>query len=82
MADGHLIVWSLPNIHQLMYHYKIACEDLGARPAIKRVEPHGALRWLVWQPSAVWACVLGGLFFAVVIAMASNKPSSFLYYQF
>jgi alginate O-acetyltransferase complex protein AlgI len=82
LAIGHLIVWSLPNIHQLMYHYKIACEDLGARPAIKRLEPHGTLRWLVWQPNAVWACMLGGLFFAVVIAMASNKPTSFLYYQF
>ena len=79
---GHLIVWGLPNIHQLMYHYKIACEDLGARPGIKRIEPHGKLGWLVWQPNALWACVLGGLFFAVVLAIASNKPSSFLYYQF
>ena len=79
---GHLIVWLLPNIHQFMYPYKIACEDLGARPAIKRLEPHGMLGWLVWRPNALWACVLGSLLFAVVLAMASNKPSSFLYYQF
>lgn len=79
---GHLIIWGLPNIHQLMYHFKITCEDLGTRPAIKRIEPTGKLGWLVWRPNALWACVLGGLFFAVVLAMASNKPSSFLYYQF
>ena len=79
---GHVIVWGLPNIHQMMQPYKIACEDLGARPLVKRKPLDGILRWLTWQGNFIWASALGALFFAVLLALASNKPSSFLYYQF
>jgi len=79
---GQLIVWYFPNVHQIMLTQKIVCEDLGERPTIKRPSSLGNLNWLIWKPNLQWAIILGILFFVIVLALASNKPSTFLYYQF
>jgi len=79
---GQLIVWYFPNVHQIMLTQKIVCEDLGERPTIKRPSSLGNLNWLIWKPNLKWAIILGILFFVIVLALASNKPSTFLYYQF
>lgn len=82
ISIGQYIVWFLPNVHQIMLTQKIVCEDLGERPAIKRPTSLGKLNWLIWKPNPQWAIVLGILFFVIVLALATNKPSTFLYYQF
>ena len=79
---GQCIVWFLPNVHQIMLTQKIVCEDLGDRPAIKRPTSLGKLNWLIWKPNLQWGIVLGTVFFVIVLVLASNKPSTFLYYQF
>jgi alginate O-acetyltransferase complex protein AlgI len=84
LVTGHAIVWLLPNIHEIMSNHKICCEDLDVRPT-KKIKQTASYSWhqkLIWRPTFLWASSLGMLFFATLLAMASNKPSSFLYYQF
>ena len=80
---GHAIVWGLPNIHQVMGRYKIVTEDLvvSAKSELQRKQLVATQRW-AWQIDLRSAVGLGLLFAALIIAMATNKPSTFLYYQF
>ena len=73
---GQAIVWGLPNMHQLMCRFDTVTEDL-VRSKI-RVEP----TVFCWHLSSANAVLMGLLFFMVIVAMATNKPSTFLYYQF
>lgn len=82
LVVGHFVVWCLPNMHQIMFHYKVVCEDLATRPKIKRQASLGRLSWMIWTPSPRWGILIGLLFFTIVLAMASHKPATFLYYQF
>ena len=80
---GHAIAWGLPNIHQVMGRYKIVTEDLvvSAKNELERKQLVATQRW-AWQIDLRSAVGLGLLFAALIIAMATNKPSTFLYYQF
>ena len=84
LGAGHVIVWSLPNIHQIMNKYKISVEDLNNKSQKIRstVQKFGWLQSIAWRPTTAGALSLGVLFFCLIVAMASNKPSTFLYYQF
>jgi len=84
LGVGHVIVWSLPNIHQIMNKYKISVEDLNNKSQKIRstVQKFGWLQSIAWRPTTAGALSLGVLFFCLIVAMASNKPSTFLYYQF
>jgi hypothetical protein len=77
IALGQTIVWALPNLHQCMNQYKIVVEDLNRKALSKPLVP----TWS-WRPTAAGAIIIGLTLFAVVLAMAANKPSTFLYYQF
>jgi hypothetical protein len=77
-------VWSLPNIHQIMNKYKISVEDLNNKNQ-KIGSTDQKIGWcqsIAWRPTTAGALSLGVLFFCLIVAMASNKPSTFLYYQF
>jgi hypothetical protein len=73
---GQAIVWGLPNMHQLMCRFDTVTEDLVNSKT--RVEP----AMFCWHLSSANAVLTGLLFFMVIVAMATNKPSTFLYYQF
>jgi hypothetical protein len=82
LVVGHAIVWMLPNMHQIMSGYKIVVEDL--TPQKKKVlrETPSWTSKLTWRPTISAAVGVGLLFFCLIVAMSTNKPSTFLYYQF
>ena len=82
LALGQAIVWLLPNMHQIMCRYDIAVEDLDRKVNHAKQANNLASNWWVWRPTTLRAVSTGLLFFALIIAMATNKPSTFLYYQF
>ena len=79
---GQGIVWLLPNMHQIMCRYEIAVEDLDRKANHSKLANNLIAAWWIWRPSTLRAIGTGFLFFALIIAMATNKPSTFLYYQF
>ena len=79
---GQLIVWGLPNVHQIMSSYQIALEDLDRTKDTANSLTAPPFVWWVWRLTALRAVSVGLLFFSLVIVMATNKPSTFLYYQF
>ena len=82
LALGQAIVWLLPNMHQIMCRYEIAVEDLERKAQGSLTEDPHTSAWWVWQPTTLSAIGTGVLFFSLIIAMATTKPSTFLYYQF
>lgn len=40
------------------------------------------LKWMVWQPTRLQGTIYGGLFFLLLMCMASATKSEFLYFQF
>jgi len=79
---GHIVVWAMPNIHQLLCRYSIVTQDMTAKAMKNRATPGRLFSYLVWKPTAIWAFSAGILLFAVVLSLATLKPSVFLYYQF
>jgi hypothetical protein len=69
-------------MHQIMCRYDIAVEDLDRKVNHAKQANNLASNWWVWRPTTLRAVSTGLLFFALIIAMATNKPSTFLYYQF
>ena len=82
LAFGQAFVWLLPNMHQIMCRYEIAFEDLNRKKVISQSPSAAASFWRVWRLTIPRAVSIGLLFFTIVIAMATDKPSTFLYYQF
>lgn len=82
LALGQAIVWLLPNMHQIMCRYEIAVEDLDRKASHSKQANNLIAAWWIWRPTTLRAIGIGFLFFALIIAMATNKPSTFLYYQF
>jgi alginate O-acetyltransferase complex protein AlgI len=74
---GQAIVWTLPNLHQIMNQYNIVVEDMA-----RKTLPTSATGSWSWHPTTVSAIIIGITLFAVVLTMATNRPSTFLYYQF
>jgi hypothetical protein len=54
---------------------------VSAKSELQRKQLVATQRW-AWQIDLRSAVGLGLLFAALIIAMATNKPSTFLYYQF
>lgn len=88
LGVGLLIVWLMPNVHQMFRHYRPVCAygtaaDLDAAPPAKS----GKAAWLFkiheflqWKPSIVRAWTTGFLF--VITLMSLTRVSEFLYFQF
>jgi uncharacterized membrane protein YciS (DUF1049 family) len=81
IAVGQAIVWLLPNMHQIMSRYDIVVEDLAPKSKKMLAALAQAPKWWVWHPTMTGAVLIGLLFFSLIITMATNKPSTFLYYQ-
>jgi alginate O-acetyltransferase complex protein AlgI len=82
IAVGQAIVWLLPNMHQIMSRYDIVVEDLAPKSKKMLAALAQTPKWWVWHPTMTGAVLIGLLFFSLIITMATNKPSTFLYYQF
>ena len=79
---GQAIVWGLPNMHQLMCRFDTVTEDLSKNPKQQLANSSKILARVSWHLNTSNAIVIGLLFVVLVVAMATNKPSTFLYYQF
>lgn len=76
---GLLIVWTLPNVRQIMHAAKPVWDDFNGKTTSDAL-PSPRMRWLLWQPSRVYALVLGILFFVCLTSL--SQKSEFLYFQF
>jgi alginate O-acetyltransferase complex protein AlgI len=79
---GHATVWLLPNMSQLMSRYNIALNERIHSKNKSLKFSKSIFSSTVWQPTLPIAIAIGLLFFSLIVAMATNKPSTFLYYQF
>ena len=79
---GLLIVWLVPNVHQMFLRYRPVCEDGNGIAAA--APPEMSLGWvtkaLIWKPTTPRAISLAVLFFICFISL--TKVSEFLYFQF
>jgi len=72
-----IVVWTMPNSHQLMRHYRTA---LATHPKPSWLQT--TLPMLVWRPTALVGFTVGWLGFFLVIRAISAAPTEFLYFQF
>ena len=80
---GQAIVWGLPNMHQLMCRFETVTEDLNhTKSTQQRASLTATSSRFSWSLNSANAIMIGLLFVVLIIAMATNKPSTFLYYQF
>ena len=80
---GQAIVWGLPNMHQLMCRFETVTEDLNqTKSTQQRASLAATSSRFSWRLNSSNAVMIGLLFVMLIIAMATNKPSTFLYYQF
>jgi alginate O-acetyltransferase complex protein AlgI len=80
---GLFWIWVLPNTHEIMWKYKTVCEDLSLTHKSDRPSSMSwARRYLAWRLSPIRGLFVGMIFFAIILALASDKPTQFLYYQF
>lgn len=79
---GLLIVWLMPNVHQMFQTYQPVCEDGdGVAAATATAVPTGWVsQALIWKPTTAYAISLAALFFLSFISL--TKVSEFLYFQF
>jgi alginate O-acetyltransferase complex protein AlgI len=82
LVIGHAIVWLMPNMPQIMSSYEIALGYIVQTKKRLLDERQWMFRHALWRLTSFRAFSLGLLFFLIVIAMATDKPSTFLYYQF
>lgn len=68
---GLLIVFTMPNVQEIMVNYSSA---LNSEKRLNRTA------WVTWQPSLVYVMVLVILSYFVLINL--HKQSTFLYFQF
>jgi len=84
MVFGFMIVWLIPNIHDMFLHYRPVCEDETAPVVYQTVSESNRLaqfaHLLRWRPSPLRALSLGVLF--AVALMYLTRISEFLYFQF
>jgi alginate O-acetyltransferase complex protein AlgI len=69
-----LIVWFVPNTHQIMGEYSPAIDTYRGE-----IRPF-RYKWLKWQPAYHWAVTLIAIM--VVSILSLSKASEFLYFQF
>ncbi len=77
---GLLVVWVLPNTHQILARWEPCLEYMkaaGASAFTPRLP--GAARWQ-WAPRPLWACGVAVLAVASIIGLA--KVTEFIYWQF
>lgn len=72
-----IVVWTMPNSHQIMRHYRTA---LTAQPKPSWLQT--TLPMAVWHPTALIGFAIGWLGFFLVIRAISAAPTEFLYFQF
>ena len=79
---GLMIVWLLPNVHQMFLRYRPVCEDEddGAANAPPVTSTGWIANSLIWKPTMPYAISLAVLFFLSFISL--TKVSEFLYFQF
>jgi len=77
---GLALVWLFPNVEQVMRKYKPTWEDLVGKPAPAPMSQGPIARALTWTPTAIFATILGALFFACTVSL--TRVSEFLYFQF
>ena len=70
---GLIVVWTLPNVRQLVQHFRPTYEDLAAPQPVPSA-------WFRWQPSVGYAWILGFVF--VLSVSFLTRVSDFLYFQF
>ncbi len=82
IALGLLIVWLMPNVHQMFRRYRPVCEDGDSATATATAAT--SMGWvakaLIWKPTTTRAISLALLFFLCFISL--TKVSEFLYFQF
>ena len=77
---GFLIVWLMPNVHQMFLRYRPVCEDGDGVAAPTAVSMGRVSQVLIWKPTTARAISLAVLFFLSFISL--TKVSEFLYFQF
>lgn len=65
-----ILVWATPNSQQILGKFA---------PVLERVE-EGGMKWLRWQPNAIWAVVTALLLW--IAAFNLNHATTFIYFQF
>jgi D-alanyl-lipoteichoic acid acyltransferase DltB (MBOAT superfamily) len=70
-----IIAWSFPNTQQIFTRFEPALNFID-----DRAKPDLLQKMLLWQPSVVWALLIGCLSAFAIISI--NKYSEFLYFQF
>ena len=77
---GLLVVWVLPNTHQILARFEPCLEYMKAA-GTSAFAPRlpGAARWQ-WAPRPLWACCVAVLAVASIIGLA--KVTEFIYWQF
>ena len=70
------LVWWAPNTQELMGRYSTALDPY---PGGARTRPP---RWLQWRPTPLMAMVTGLILFLSLLALITETPSEFLYFQF
>jgi len=82
IALGLLVVWLMPNVHQMFLRYRPVCEDGdGGESANDAATSKGwVAKALIWKPTTAHAIALAVLFFLSFISL--TKVSEFLYFQF
>jgi alginate O-acetyltransferase complex protein AlgI len=83
---GLVICFYLPNTRQIAWRFHPTIDgnykneltpiDRGPRPLGK------LLKWMEWQPTKLQGAIYGGLFFLLLMYLASASKSEFLYFQF
>ena len=66
---GFVVVWSLPNVMQIMARYKPSLSKIGETVSA-----------LVWRPNVAWGLGMGAM--AAVAMLAITGTKEFLYFQF
>ena len=82
LSLGFLIVWLVPNVHQMFQRYRPVCEDgdgVADTPSTS-VSLGWVTKALIWKPTTTHAISLAVLFFLSFISL--TKVSEFLYFQF
>jgi hypothetical protein len=80
LALGFFLVWSCPNIRQIMRNFKPALDDMQKTQTELKMQKACWMDFLHWRMQSRYAVALGLLFFFCLISM--SKVREFLYWQF
>lgn len=80
VALGLILVWSFPNVRQIVRHYKPTWEDIAGKTTPAPMPQGAVANLLVWRPTLFSAVGLAFVF--LWVSSHLSRVSQYLYFQF